>query len=84
MLVLSHTRSAAQQHTDALLILVMLVLSHTRSAAQQQVWSGKTKAAAEACKIPSLDGLWTYGVTVSLTVVTVFVVAVLVATGCRP
>jgi len=39
------------QHTDALLNLDMLVLSHTRSAAQQQVWSRKTTAAAEACKI---------------------------------
>ena len=34
-----------QVRTDALL------LSHTRSAAQQQVWSRKTRAAAEACKI---------------------------------
>ena len=34
----------------------MWVLSHTRSAAQQEVWSRKTRAAAEACKIP----VWGY------------------------
>ena len=39
------------RHADALLILDMSVLSHTRSAAQPQVWSRKTTAAAEACKI---------------------------------
>ena len=37
-------------HTDALFTLDMLV-SHTRSAAQPQVWSRKTTAGAEACKI---------------------------------
>ena len=51
---------------NTLLILEMLVLSHTRSAAQPQVQSRKTTTAAEACKNPCLDGLWIYGVTLSL------------------
>ena len=55
-------------HTDASLILDMLV-SHTRSAAQPQVWSRKTTTAAEACKTPSLEDVWIYGVTVHRTVI---------------
>ena len=38
-------------HAAASLFLVMLVLAHSRSAAQQQVWSCKTTAATEECKI---------------------------------
>ena len=55
-------------HAAASLFLDTLVLSHTRSAAQQQVWSCKTTAAAEACKIPGHRNLtvWpTVGTTVT-------------------